>query len=105
MDAQTEIKQALIHMRKLQTWLSKTKEETVTIDKKMTWPEESKLLKIPSTKMYTYLEILSAIYEYIETNELLNETTTVVLLDKKLQKMLKTEKKSVHIFEVAGMLK
>ena len=105
MDAQAEIKQALLHMRKLQTWLSKNKEENVTIDKKMTWPEEAKLLGVSSKKMYTYLEILQMIYDYIDTNGLLIDETMTTNLDKTLQKVLKTEKSNIHLFEIAALLK
>ena len=109
MNAQEEIKKALIHMRKVQTWLSKTSEDDVTLDKKLTWPEEAKMLKLEPKKMYTYLEILSTVYEYIDTNSLLLETeessSNYIKLDKTLQKTLKTSKTKLHLLEVASHLK
>ena len=107
MDAQSEIKKALVHMRKVQTWLNKNTEDGVTLDKKLTYPEEAKLLGLATTKMYSHLDILKCVYKYIEINGLLEdkEHPTLINLDKTLKRILKTDSNTLHIFEISSRLK
>ena len=94
-------------MRKVQTWLTKNKEDGVTLDKKLTYPEEAKLLGLVSTKMYSHLDILKSVYNYIEVNGLLEdkESPTKVNLDKTLKRLLKSEIDTISIFEVSALLR
>jgi hypothetical protein len=104
MDAPAEIKQALVHLRKVQTWFAKNTDTGSTLTKKLTWPEEAKQLGLNSKKMYSYLDILHAVYEHITMGDLLDEEKCVVKLDKKLQKVLKTKRTQMHIYEIASFL-
>ena len=101
MDANKEIKNALIHLRKLQTWLNKNSSE-VTVNKKFTYPKEAKLLNLKPKSLYSYLDILKAIYNYIEDNELCHNEN--VKVDKTLKIILKTKKDSIKIYQIASLL-
>ena len=104
MDATKEVKQALIHLRKVQTWLNKNS-TTVTISKTFTWPKESKLLGLKTNEVYSYLDIITHIYKYIDDNELMIQETHQVRLDTTLKKILKIQKDKISIFELASHLK
>ena len=104
MDANKEVKQALIHIRKLQTWLNKNS-TTVTINKKFTWPKEAKTFNLKAKSLYSYLDILNALYKYIDENELSDSETMTVKLDKKLQDILKTNRNTINLYEISNLLK
>ena len=101
MNASKEIKDALIHLRRLQTWLNKNSSE-VSISKKFTYPKEARLLNLNPKSLYSYLDIVKAIYKYIDENGL--SENGMVKLDKKLKVILKTNKEIINIYQISNLL-